>query len=154
MAQSSPRVMLVEARFYRDIADEMARGAIELLTEAGATYDRYEVPGVFEIPAAIAGAVASMDASPEATRFDGFVALGCVIRGETTHYDYVCQESARALMDLSTQHHLALGYGVLTCENRGQAWVRAAVDRGNKGAAAAGACLHMIDLKRSLGAGR
>ena len=153
MAQSSPHVMLVEARFYEDIADEMARGAIELFMGAGATYDRYEVPGAFEIPAAIACAVEGMDTSPEAPRFDGFVALGCVIRGETTHYDYVCQESARALMDLSTQHRLALGYGILTCENRDQAWARAAVDQGNKGAAAASACLHMIDLKRSLGAG-
>ena len=151
MAYPPPHVMLVEARFYDDIADEMVRGATAVLDEAGASYERFSVPGAFEIPAAVRFAVRSMDVSDSRRRFDGYVALGCVIRGETTHYDYVCQESARGLMDLATQYSLAMGYGILTCENRDQAWVRAAVDQGNKGAAAAHACLEMVGLKNRLG---
>ena len=151
MAYPPPHVMLVEARFYDDIADEMVRGATAVLDEAGASYERFSVPGAFEIPAAVRFAVRSMDVSDSRRRFDGYVALGCVIRGETTHYDYVCQESARGLMDLATQYSLAMGYGILTCENRDQAWVRAAVDQGNKGAAAAQACLEMVGLKNRLG---
>ena len=151
MAYPPPHVMLIEARFYEDIADEMARGAIAVLEEAGASYERFAVPGAFEIPAAVRCAVRSMDFSESRRRFDGYVTLGCVIRGETTHYDYVCQESARGLMDLATQYSLAMGYGILTCENRDQAWVRAAVDQGNKGAAAAQACLAMVGLKNRLG---
>ncbi|MCG8547004.1 MAG: 6,7-dimethyl-8-ribityllumazine synthase [Alphaproteobacteria bacterium] len=151
MAYPPPHVMLIEARFYEDIADEMARGAIAVLEEAGASYERFAVPGAFEIPAAVRCAVRSMDFSESRRRFDGYVTLGCVIRGETTHYDYVCQESARGLMDLATQYSLAMGYGILTCENRDQAWVRAAVDQGNKGAAAAQACLEMVGLKNRLG---
>jgi 6,7-dimethyl-8-ribityllumazine synthase len=143
--------MLVEARFYEDLADEMARGAIAALEEAGASYERFSVPGSFELPAAIQFAVRSMYFDENRRRFDGYVALGCVIRGETTHYDYVCQESARGLMDLATSYSLAIGFGILTCENRDQAWARAAVDEGNKGAAAAHACLQMIGLKNKLG---
>ena len=89
--------------------------------------------------------------SAEARHYDAFVALGCVIRGETTHYDYVCGESARGLMDLSLQHDVAIGYGILTCENREQAMQRARVDAGNKGAAAAHAALRMADLKIQFG---
>lgn len=151
MAYSPPHVMLVEARFYEDLADEMARGAIAVLEKAGASYERFSVPGSFEVPAAIQFAVRSMYFDENRRRFDGYIALGCVIRGETTHYDYVCQESARGLMDLATAHSLAIGFGILTCENRDQAWARAAVDEGNKGAAAADACLQMIGLKNKLG---
>jgi 6,7-dimethyl-8-ribityllumazine synthase len=92
-----------------------------------------------------------MDFDPKRRRYDGYVALGCVIRGETTHYDYVCQESARGLMDLATRYALAMGYGILTCENDAQAWARAALDQGDKGGVAVGACLHMIGLKNRLG---
>ena len=151
MAYPPPHVMLVEARFYEDLAEEMARGAIAVLEDAGASYERFSVPGSFELPAAIRFAVRSMDFEVGRRRFDGYVALGCVIRGETTHYDYVCQESARGLMDLATEHSLAIGFGILTCENRDQAWARAAVEEGNKGAAAADACLQMIRLKNRLG---
>jgi 6,7-dimethyl-8-ribityllumazine synthase len=143
--EKSPHVMIVEARFYEDVADELFKGATAALDAAGATYDRVEVPGAFEIPGAIAIAHA---ANP--SRFDGYVALGCVIRGETTHYDYVCGESARGLQDLAVRQGLAIGYGILTVENHGQAWARAAVDRKNKGADAAWACLHMIGLRRRL----
>jgi 6,7-dimethyl-8-ribityllumazine synthase len=144
----APHIMIVEARFYDDIADELARGAIEVLDGAGASYERYAVPGAFEVPAAIRFAIRSLDVFSARRRFDGYIALGCVIRGETSHYDIICQESARALQDLATNFTLALGYGILTVEDREQAMVRAAVDQGNKGADAAKACLEMIGLKR------
>lgn len=144
----APHIMIVEARFYEDLADELARGAIEELEKAGATYERFEVPGAFEIPAAIQYAVKSMDFYSGRRRFDGYVALGCVIRGETTHYDYVCSESARGLNDLALQHTLAIGYGIITVENSEQAWARASVAQKNKGGFAAHACLEMIELKR------
>lgn len=145
-----PHVMIVEARFYDDIADELARGAIQVLEEAGATFERIAVPGVFELAAAIQMAVRSLDFSTLRRRFDGYVALGCVIRGETNHYDLVCNESARALQDVVRQHTLALGFGVVTVDNKEQAWVRAAVDQRNKGGMAARACLSMIEVKRQL----
>ncbi len=144
----APHIMIVEGRFYEDIADELFRGAVETLQAAGATYERFAVPGAFEIPAAIRYSVRSMDVFSGRRRFDGYIALGCVIRGETSHYDYVCGESARKLQDLACGFTLAVGYGILTVENREQAWDRAAVDRRNKGRDAAQACLQMLDLKR------
>ena len=144
----SPTVLIVEARFYEDIADELVRGAVAEIDQAGATYERLSVPGAFEIPAAIRFAVTSMEYYSGRRRFDGYVALGCVIRGETTHYDYVCAESARGLQDLALTHTLAIGYGILTVENREQAWARASVKHKNKGGGAARACLDMIELKR------
>jgi 6,7-dimethyl-8-ribityllumazine synthase len=134
-------ILIIEARFYGDLADEMAAGAIATLDRAGASHERIAVPGTFEIPAAIGFAAKS-------GLFDGYVALGCVIRGETTHYDYICQESARALQDFATVDGLAIGYGILTCENRDQAWVRADREQGDKGRAAVDACLAMLDLRR------
>lgn len=142
----SPHILIVEARFYPQISDELLRGATAALSAADATFDRVEVPGVFEIPAAIRMALA---AAPART-YDGFLALGCVIRGETTHYDIVANESARALQNLTTEFLLALGFGVLTVENEAQAWARARVDKKNKGAEAAQACLAMIALRRRL----
>lgn len=146
-----PRIMIIEARFYEDLADEMALGAIAALKVADAEFERFSVPGAFEIPAAIKFAVKALEFEPDRRRFDGYVALGCVIRGETSHYDYVCGESARGLMDLANRYALAIGYGILTCENRDQAWVRASRESGNKGAAAANACLDMIRMKRGFG---
>jgi 6,7-dimethyl-8-ribityllumazine synthase len=139
-------VLIVEARFYPQISDELLRGATAALSAVGATFDRVEVPGVFEIPGAIRMAVAAADRCS----YDGYLVLGCVIRGETTHYDIVANESARALQELVSAFTLALGFGVLTVENEAQAWARARVDKKNKGAEAAQACLAMIDLKRRL----
>lgn len=139
----SPRILIVEARFYEEIADELARGTIAALEAAGASYDRISVPGAIEIPAAIGLAARSPEGG-----YDGYIALGCVIRGETSHYDYVCGESARGLQDLAVRDGFAIGYGILTCETGEQAWERAKVDRKNKGADAAEACLAMIALKR------
>lgn len=146
---SGPHIMIVEARFYEDIADALFQGVLGALEDAGATHERFEVPGAFELPAAIAFA---HKADPG--RFDGYVALGCVIRGETTHYDYVCAESARGLQDLAVREKLAIGYGVLTVENHGQAWARASVEHKNKGRDVANACLHMISLRDRLKQGR
>jgi 6,7-dimethyl-8-ribityllumazine synthase len=137
-------LLVVEARFYDDIADELLAGATAAIERAGATFERVTVPGALEIPAAVAMAVAS------AKKFDGYVALGCVIRGETTHYDTVANESARALMDIAVTHRLAIGNGILTVENDEQAWARARVSELNKGGAAAEAALTMIALKAEL----
>ncbi len=140
-----PKVLIVEAPYYGDIAEQLVRGASGALDDAGAAFDRVAVPGAFEIPAAIRFAI-------EGGGYDGYIALGCVIRGETTHYDYICGESARGLANLAIEHCAAIGYGILTCEDRDQAMARAAVDGRNKGRDAAEACLAMVALKRQLGA--
>jgi 6,7-dimethyl-8-ribityllumazine synthase len=145
-------VLIVEARFYEDLADELFKGASEELAAAGATCDRVSVPGAFEIPAAVRLAVEAGNAGT-ARKYDAYVTLGCVIRGETTHYDYVCSESARGIMDLSVQYGIAIGYGILTCENGEQAWVRARVGGNgkNKGGDVAKAALRMFELRRQFG---
>jgi 6,7-dimethyl-8-ribityllumazine synthase len=148
---AKPHILIVEARFYPEIADELLKGAVQALEAAGATHERYSVPGAFEIPAAIAMVIEAQRVAPPHRMFDGFLALGCVIRGETTHYDYVCSESARGLMNLACEHRIALGYGILTVENGAQAWARARVSEKNKGADAARSCLAMSLLRRRLG---
>jgi 6,7-dimethyl-8-ribityllumazine synthase len=147
---AAPHLLIVEARFYEDIADELLSGAVAALETAGATYDRVSVPGALEIPAAIAMALYAVEDG--GTDYDGFIALGCVIRGETSHYDIVAGESARALMDLAIEECLALGNGVITCENGEQAWARARVSEKNKGGGAAQAALAMIAIRDRLGA--
>jgi len=143
-----PHVMIALSRYYEEVAEQLLAGALAVLEEAGASFELYEVPGAFEIPAAMATAMRSPEFSGGRRRFDGYIALGCVIRGETTHYDYVCGECARGLQDLAVRHCLALGFGVLTTENMDQAMARADVNRGNKGADAANACLRMVEFKR------
>lgn len=137
-------ILIVSARFYTDISDELLTGAVAALKAANATWEEIRVPGAFEIPAAIRFAMSNK-------KYDGFVALGCVIRGETSHYDYVCQESARGLMELALHHNAAVGYGILTVETEDQAWARADVAQGNKGRDGVEACLRMIELKRQFG---
>ena len=145
-----PHIMIAEARFYDDIADELYKNATAALEAAGATYDRYAVAGVFELPAAINFAIRSAGLFGTGPRYDGYLALGCVIRGETTHYDYVCTESARALQDLAVDHAVALGYGILTTETYEQALVRAKSSGNGKdrGGHAARALLRQIELRR------
>lgn len=139
-------VLIVEARFYTAIADEMLKGAEAALDRAGATHERVAVPGSLEIPAAIAMAL-------EGTKhFDAFVALGCVIRGETLHFEIVSNESARALMDLAVLEGAAIGNGILTVDTEDQAWVRARAGDEDKGGGAAVAAVAMALLKRRLGA--
>jgi 6,7-dimethyl-8-ribityllumazine synthase len=140
------RFLVAEARFYAGIADELLRGAEAVLAAAGAAFDRVTVPGSLEIPAAIVFALEGK------TRYDGFVALGCVMRGETTHYEIVSGESARALMDLSVARGIAIGNGILTVENEDQAWARARVNEQDKGGGAATAAIAMALLRRKLGA--
>lgn len=146
----SPNILIVEARFYEDVAGELAKGAIAALNQAGADFECVAVPGAFEIPAAIDMAIRSLEFFSARRRFDGYVALGCVLRGETSHYDYVCAETARKLQDLACGYALALGYGILTCETEEQARARASVAGKNKGGQAARACLQMLGLKRQL----
>src|ERR687893_1578265 len=142
------RILIVEARFYTDIADALLAGAVHALQAAGAQHDRVTVPGALEIPAAIAIAI---DAAKDAERpYDGAVALGCVIRGETFHFEIVSQESARALMDLSVARRVPLGNGILTVENDAQAWTRARVSELNKGGGAAEAALAVLRIKKKL----
>lgn len=135
-------LLIVEARFYEAVSDELVRGAIEAIEAAGSTWERLTVPGALEVPGAIAKAARS-------SRYDGFVALGLVLRGETSHYDIVAGESARALMDL-TLEGVSIGNGILTCDTMEQAWARARVDGANKGASAAGAALRMIGIDRAV----
>ena len=134
------RVLIVEARFYEDISDALAAGAMAALDQAGAQYGRLTVPGALEIPGAIRMALG---------RYDAFVALGCVIRGETTHYDIVSNESARGIMQLTLDHAVAIGNGIITVEDEDQAWARAKADDLDKGGGAARAALRMLEISRS-----
>lgn len=143
-------ILIVEARFYDDMADALLDGAKHALDAAGATYDIVTVPGALEIPPAIAMALDGADDG--GTAYDGFVALGMVIRGETYHFDIVANESSRAIMDLAVSESLAIGNGILTVENDDQAWARARRAEGDKGGFAARAALTMIELKKKLGA--
>ena len=144
-------VLIVEADFYRDISDALLEGAKDVLDAAGASYEVVQVPGCLEIPAAIRFAIKSMEFMGGRRRYDAYVALGCVIRGETSHYDTVSEESARALMDISTDYCIAVGNGIITCENEDQAWARARKSEKNKGGGAAEAALQMLKLKEKFG---
>ncbi|MGI8839496.1 MAG: 6,7-dimethyl-8-ribityllumazine synthase [Caulobacteraceae bacterium] len=138
------RVLIVEARFYDGLADELLKGASDVLSAFGAGFGVVSVPGALEIPAAIA--MAEAGAAP----FDGYVTLGCAIRGETWHFEIVANESARGLMDLAIGRGLAIGNGILTVEDEAQAWARGGGREGEKGGGGARACLEMIAVKRRL----
>ena len=140
----SGHFLIVEARFYAELADAQAEGAIAVLRAAGCSFERVSVPGALEIPAAI-GIAHSGD-----RHFDGYIALGCVIRGETTHYETVCNDSSRALQLMGLQG-ICIGNGILTVENHEQAAVRADPEGQNKGGGAAAAALHLIALSRKWG---
>ena len=143
------RILVVEARFYDDIADALLAGASKVLKEAGAEFDCVTVPGSLEIPPAIAIAVEAAGRSRR--RYDGVVALGCVIRGDTIHFDIVAHQSARGLMDLSMARQLPIGNGIITVDNEAQAWLRARPEEQDKGGDAARAALAMVGLKRQVG---
>jgi 6,7-dimethyl-8-ribityllumazine synthase len=140
---SSPSILIVTSRYYAHIAEELEKGVTEALEAAGAEYDFLEVPGAFELPGAIAMAATAQE-------YDGYVALGCVIRGETSHYDLICDEVARGLMDLSLQG-VPVAFGVLTVENEEQARVRASRKGKNKGREVVDAVLRMVALSQHLG---
>ncbi len=147
------KILIVEARFYPKISDALLANATAVLKAAGAEYDTITVPGALEIPGAVAMANASGHAAGPA--YDGYVALGCVMRGETTHYETVAGESARGLMDLAIHQRLAIGNGILTVEDEDQAWARVSADRvEDKGGNAAKAALAMIALRQRFNLGR
>lgn len=141
------RILVVEARYYEDVGEMLMAGAVRALADAGAEHDVLRVPGALEIPAAIAIAVDNAAAAGRA--YDGAVALGCVIRGETYHFEIVAGESSRALMDLSVGRKLPLGNGILTVETEEQAIVRADPGQGDKGGDAVRAALTLVALARS-----
>jgi 6,7-dimethyl-8-ribityllumazine synthase len=137
----APRLLIVAAPFYRKVADGLIAGARAVLDRAGAKHDLIEVPGALEVPVAVRMA-------SESGAWEGYVALGCVIRGETTHYETVCNDSSRGLMLLGVERGLAIGNGILTCETMAQAEVRADPAEMDKGGGAAAAALHLVALAR------
>jgi 6,7-dimethyl-8-ribityllumazine synthase len=145
---SGARVVIVEARFYDDIQDALLEGAVAELDAAGVGYDVISVPGALEIPSAVA--IALDGAMKKGRSYDGAIALGCVIRGDTIHFEVVSMESARALMDLSVARSLPLGNGIITVNDEKQAWARARVAELNKGGDAARAAIAMIRIKRRM----
>ncbi|MFT7087029.1 MAG: 6,7-dimethyl-8-ribityllumazine synthase [Rickettsiales bacterium] len=134
------KILIVQAPFYKKISNMLLEGALAQVKEHQLEYEIIDVLGAFEIPAAIALAA-------KTGNYQGYIALGCVIRGETTHYDYVCMESARGLNELGYKNHLAIGYGIITCENEDQAIARADLKQKDKGGFAVQACLRMIELQ-------
>lgn len=143
----TPHIMVVEARFYEDVSDLLMKGARSVLDQVGATVDVYTVPGALEIPAAMLYAVKSLNFDAVRRRYDGYVALGCVLKGRTRHDEVVGNESARSLQEIALRHTLAIGNGILTCDTKEQALERADPARLDRGGAAAVACLRMIELK-------
>jgi 6,7-dimethyl-8-ribityllumazine synthase len=143
------RILVVEARFYDDIADELLRGVRGVLEQAQCATTVLTVDGALEIPSTV---LIALDAARQAGNpFDGVIALGCVIRGDTGHYEIVAGESARALMDISVTRPIPLANGILTVENDAQAWARARVNELNKGGGAAEAVLAVLRIQRALG---
>jgi 6,7-dimethyl-8-ribityllumazine synthase len=150
MSDDKTRILIVEARFYEHLADALLDGAKAVLDAFGAEYDVVTVPGALEIPAAIAFAEEGGHRPAGAAAYDGYVALGTVIRGETYHFEIVSNESARGIMDLAIGKRLAIGNGVLTVEDEAQALARARASEGDKGGGAARAALAMVALKQQL----
>jgi 6,7-dimethyl-8-ribityllumazine synthase len=143
----TPHFLVVRAPYYREVIDGMTQGALRILDEAAATHEILDVAGSFELPQAIGIAVRS------GKTFDGFVALGCIVRGGTDHYDHICRETMAGLMNVALQHGIALGSGVLTVHSIEQAVARSGADGHNKGAEAAAAALMQVAAIRRVGAG-
>jgi 6,7-dimethyl-8-ribityllumazine synthase len=145
------RVLIVEGRFYEDISDQLVAGAIAALEAQGVEYDRLTVPGALEIPQVLAQAVAArlIPRHAENGKWDGMIALGCVIRGETSHYDIVCNNANHWLMDVAIKHAVPLGNGILTVDTEAQALARARGGADGKGGDAARACLRLVELQRA-----
>ena len=149
------RVLIIEGRFYQDLADEMAAGAIAELEAFGAKYERIGVPGALEIPQVLAAAIEAgrFDPEDEAHPFDGVIAIGCVIRGETYHFEVVCNNANHWLMETSVNVGIPLGNAILTVDTMEQAMERARGGRKGKGGDAARACLRMIEIRRTFAGG-
>lgn len=143
----APHMLLVRAPYYKDVVDGMTRGAARILAEAGATHDVLDVAGAFELAQAVRIALRGTH------KYDAYVALGCVVRGETDHYDHICRTSMDGLMQVALQYGIALGTGLLTVHDVAQAIARSSDDGHNKGAEAAAAALLQVAAMRRLGAG-
>ncbi len=137
-----PHVLIVRAPYYKDVADGLLKGAARILTEAGATHEVLDIAGAYELAQAVRLAVRGT------RKFDAYVALGCIVRGETDHYDFICAASMNGLMDVALQFGLCMGVGLLTCDNVAQAEARSGQDGHNKGAEAAAAALLQINAAR------
>jgi 6,7-dimethyl-8-ribityllumazine synthase len=148
----TPNILIVEARFYAHISDALLDGATAAIEAAGAQFERIAVPGALEISPAILFAARAGEGAGKS--FDGYVALGCVIRGDTYHFEIVSNESARGLTELGLQHGLCIGNGILTCDNEEQALARASREGHDKGGDAARACLALVNVRARLGARR
>ncbi len=147
VAGPAPHVLIVRAPYYREVVDGLRDGAERILREAGATFEVLDVAGAFELPQAIRIALRGQ------TRFDAFVALGCIVKGETDHYDFICQASMNGMMNLALQYGIAVGTGLLTVDSIDQAVARSSEDGFNKGAEAAAAALLQVNAARRFGAG-
>ncbi|KAF0118737.1 MAG: 6 7-dimethyl-8-ribityllumazine synthase [Rhodospirillaceae bacterium] len=148
---NDPRILIVEARFYNDVTDNLVRGAVTELTGKGAGYKRLIIPGILEIPAVVRYAVRAMELRATDQRFAGYVVLGCAIKGETNHYEHVCREAMSGVQQIALQYSLAVGNGILTCPTHELALRRSDPAGGNHGGRAAAAVLRMIQVKRELG---
>jgi len=142
----APRILIVRAPYYRDVVDGLTAGAVRILNEVSATHEILDVAGAYELPQAIRLVVRGD------RRFDGFVALGCIVRGETDHYDFICKATMDGMMNVALQFGLCTGTGLLTCDTLAQAEARSGQDGFNKGAEAASAALKQIDAARRFGA--
>jgi len=142
----SPHLLIVRAPYYRAIVDGLTDGATRILHDAGATFETLDIAGAYELPQAIRLALRGT------TKFDGYVALGCIIRGETDHYEFICRASMEGLMHVALQFGIAMGTGLLTCDTQQQAQARSGPDGFNKGAEAASAALLQINAARRFGA--
>lgn len=140
-----PHLLVIEARYYNEINDNMLKGIEKAFQDAGATYDITAVPGSYELPVAL-------NFARQTNKYDGYVLIGCVIRGATSHYDHICDSVFQTVQDLAVAYNLALGQGILTCENYDQAFERADPNNMNYGGKAAKAALTMIELKKKLAA--
>jgi 6,7-dimethyl-8-ribityllumazine synthase len=150
-SRSRARVLIIEARFYENISDELAAGAVAELEAMGASYERVVVPGALEIPQVLAQAAAAgiIPRSAPSSRYCGAVALGCVIRGETSHYDIVCNNANHWMMEVAIRHSIPVGNGILTVDTEEQAMARARGGREGKGGDAVRACMRLIELSRA-----
>lgn len=147
----NPHILVIESGAYPEVSGALARSAVQVLVENDCTYDRITVPGIFEIPAAIKYAVKAMQIFDGEGRYHGFVALGCVVRGESGCYQQVCEESIRGLRELASEYSLAIGNGIVVAEDLDQATAEAAADQGNLGGQAAQTCFDMMGLKQRFG---
>lgn len=146
-----PHIMIVQSRYYQAVADHLLAGTTTALDKVRFTYEIFEAAGALEIPMAIKmGSLRKEGRGADKPKFDGFIALGCVLRGETSHYDIVCNESARGLTELAVHHDLVIGNAILTCETMEQAVVRADPAQKNKGADAVKAVAGLLDIRREL----